>query len=485
MLDFKKEILTHSGLSLGFGLFWTWVWLIFQTTLVSPAFLTENEFSLPGWIVPLAAYAGMFLFLGGLLKFKNIVLKDAWYLRAIPASMSLGILIGGVLSFSPLADPLINGVVVCFGGLLMGAGTACLHVEWGRMMGFLGPRKTILHGIIGTILAAVFLGVVDFFGGVFVWVCAFLIPVLSMKLLMNEMRKQQGLYAYGVGAKLNIPRRFLATSFTQGLSFGIVRTILFASSYDGPVVAITGFSLAISAVIVLVCALFFRMDFNQLIYQVGFLIMALGYLMMALIAPDFMGALLVQMTGYKFVDIMMWALCVYLIKQRGLPTNWVFAITTCFLLLGQLVGSVVATVVASLFSLEGSGAINLSIIMVFVLLSLALLLSDRKNLQTGWGMVRPGDIETAVDNFEMGCTLVCRQNNLTAREEEIFILLAKGLTRASICGELTLSKETVKTHIRNIYRKMDIHSQQEVFVAVEAEQRSFGFEEETPHEMRI
>ena len=123
--------------------------------------------------------------------------------------------------------------------------------------------------------------------------------------------------------------------------------------------------------------------------------------------------------------------------------------------------------------------------MVFVLLALALLLSDRKNLQTGWGMVRPGDAEALPGNFEMGCKLVCRQYELTAREGEVFSLLAKGRNRAYICTELTLSKETVKTHIRNIYRKMGIHSQQEVFEAVEAEQRNFGFEQEAPHEMRI
>ena len=36
---------------------------------------------------------------------------------------------------------------------------------------------------------------------------------------------------------------------------------------------------------------------------------------------------------------MMWALCALLISKRGLPANWVFAITTCFLLLGQIAGA--------------------------------------------------------------------------------------------------------------------------------------------------
>ena len=52
------------------------------------------------------------------------------------------------------------------------------------------------------------------------------------------------------------------------------------------------------------------------------------------------------------------------------------------------------------------------------------------------------------------------------------------ISRSAICDELTLSKETVKTHVRNIYRKMGIHSQQDLLSAVVAEQRALGMQEE-------
>lgn len=483
--DFKNEIVAHPRLSLGFGLFWTWVWLVFQTTFFSPSFLMESEVLLPGWIIPLSAYAVTFLILGGLLKFRGIVPRGKAYMRVIPAAMSLGVLICGVLSFSPLQVPAVNAVVVCFGALLMGSGTSCFHVEWGRVLGTLGPRKTILHGIVGTVLAAVFLVLITSFSATFLWIIAFFIPILSMRLLADEARSLTGLYPKTAKAPLNVPRRFLATSFTQGLSFGIVQTILLSGDYGAPVELLAGCSFAISAVMLFACALFFRMDFNQLIYQVGFFVMAFGYLMLSLAGPAYVGALLVHLTGCRFVDIMMWALCVYLIKQRGLPTNWVFAITTCFLLFGQLTGSLVGAATIAQFSFSGQGAHVLSIVMVFAILALALVFSDRKNLRTGWGMVRPGDVDEPTGDFEMGCELVCRQYNLTAREAEVLVLLAKGRNRAYICSELTLSKETVKTHVRNIYRKMDVHSQEEVLEAVEAEQKHFGFEEEGPHEMRI
>ena len=478
LLSFRREVRAHPRLSAGFGLFWMWVWLVFQTTFFNPPFLEMLDVPLPGWVVPLSAYAVTFLFLGFGLKWKGIVPQGRRYRRAIPASMSLGVLLCGVLSFSPLTVSAVNAVAVCLGGLLMGAGTACLHMEWGRALGDLGPRATILHGVVGTVVAAVLTALITLLPTGAVWAVAFFVPPLSMGLLARDVPVTREMLQHGLGAPLHVPRRFLATSFVQGLSFGIVQAILLLGGNEGPVVALSATSFALSAAALFVCALFFRMDFNQLIYQVGFLIMSVGYLVLAVVDPAALGGLFVHSMGYRFVDIMMWALCAFLISQRGLPANWVFAITTCFLLLGQVAGALVGSAVVVTVPITVHTARDLATVMVFVLLATSLMLSDRKNLQTGWGMARPGDIEDMPDSFERGCDLVCRRFELTSREQEVFALLARGSSRAFVCDKLTLSKETVKTHVRNIYRKMGIHSQQDLLAAVVAEQRTLGMEEE-------
>ena len=46
-------------------------------------------------------------------------------------------------------------------------------------------------------------------------------------------------------------------------------------------------------------------------------------------------------------------------------------------------------------------------------------------------------------------------------------LLAKGHNAAYIQDKLCISKSTSKTHISHIYRKLDIHSQQELLSMVE------------------
>lgn len=47
---------------------------------------------------------------------------------------------------------------------------------------------------------------------------------------------------------------------------------------------------------------------------------------------------------------------------------------------------------------------------------------------------------------------------LTDRELELLCLLARGLSNQDIAAELTLSVKTVKTHISNIFQKLDLHS---------------------------
>lgn len=471
--SFARELRAHPRLSIGFGLFWTWVWLVFQATYFSPSFLQDGSVPLPGWVVPLFGYAVTFLALGGLLKRRGIVPRGRGYLIAIPVVMSLGTLICCIATFSPLAIPAVNVMAACVGGLLMGAGTACLHVEWGRKLGDLGSRITLLHGVVGTIIAALLTVLITLLPTPLLWVVALIIPPASMCLLVRDAPDLTALCTHGLEARFHVPRRFLATAFVQGLSFGIVQAILLLGGHQEPVVALSAASFALSAAVLFLCALFFRMDFNQLIYQVGFFIMALGYLLLALAGTGFLGGLFVHTTGYRFVDIMMWALCAYLIKHRGLSANWVFAITTCFLLLGQIVGAVVGNAaIAALTSTSIAG--NLATVMVFVLLASSLIMSDRKNLRTGWGMVRPGDFEEEPSTFDLGCSLVCDRFDLTTREREVFVLLARGMSRAAICDELTLSRETVKTHVRNIYRKLDAHAQQDVIALVEAEQQALG-----------
>ena len=47
---------------------------------------------------------------------------------------------------------------------------------------------------------------------------------------------------------------------------------------------------------------------------------------------------------------------------------------------------------------------------------------------------------------------------LTAREADVLRLLARGRTYAQAAIELGMSVHTIGTHVKNAYRKLDVHS---------------------------
>ena len=58
--------------------------------------------------------------------------------------------------------------------------------------------------------------------------------------------------------------------------------------------------------------------------------------------------------------------------------------------------------------------------------------------------------------------MLAHDYDLTAREQEIAAMLARGRNGAYIQERLVISRNTVKTHTRHIYAKLGIHSQQEL-----------------------
>lgn len=60
------------------------------------------------------------------------------------------------------------------------------------------------------------------------------------------------------------------------------------------------------------------------------------------------------------------------------------------------------------------------------------------------------------------CAQLAAAHNLTAREQEILAYLAEGHSGAYISDVLFISPNTVRTHIHNIYRKLDVSSREDI-----------------------
>lgn len=78
--------------------------------------------------------------------------------------------------------------------------------------------------------------------------------------------------------------------------------------------------------------------------------------------------------------------------------------------------------------------------------------------------------------LEKQCAIIGARYGLTPREREILVLLAQNYHAPYIAEKLVVSTSTVKTHMRNLYGKFDVHSQAELLRALECESESIAME---------
>jgi DNA-binding NarL/FixJ family response regulator len=84
------------------------------------------------------------------------------------------------------------------------------------------------------------------------------------------------------------------------------------------------------------------------------------------------------------------------------------------------------------------------------------LIESLKELENGGAPMSTNIARLVVSSFHKN-----RQSPLTARELEVLELLASGKSYSTIADQLFVDKETVKSHIKNIYLKLEVHSKAE------------------------
>ena len=83
----------------------------------------------------------------------------------------------------------------------------------------------------------------------------------------------------------------------------------------------------------------------------------------------------------------------------------------------------------------------------------------------GSTMITDAYVQELLDEFHLheqaaDASLHSRKSldHLTDRERDVFTLLAEGLTNKQIASQLVVAPSTVKQHLKNIFRKLDVHS---------------------------
>ena len=84
-----------------------------------------------------------------------------------------------------------------------------------------------------------------------------------------------------------------------------------------------------------------------------------------------------------------------------------------------------------------------------------------KIVNAGGSSMSPQIARKVIEHFQT-CEKINHESTLTDKEKEIVSCLVDGLSYKMIAAQEHISIETVRSHIKNIYKKLHVHSKAEV-----------------------
>lgn len=457
-------------LVLSYSCYKTLVIIFFIDVFIFPERMSIGQISFSPQVPFFLACSCVLIIAAIFFRNRNQFFSHNWYLGFALVCMLVGLLSLFLLNQAELGDPVSQQLCFYLGIGLLAVGFFGVHIEYCRVLGYLGTTQTLAYGVSSSIIGALIYVATLASSEIGQWICTLVLCCVMTGTLIKAKATfdVKALYDQKKEKSLQIPYRFMATSFIQGLGLGCVLGAfgMFALSSDisRSIVAIS--ALTGSAVLTFVTVMIAQLNFNRSIYQVGFPLMAVGLFISGLAIESPMAWILCLITGFLYLDLVLWALGSYLIESCNQPSTWVAACPTMFLMAGRAVG---------LMSGEYFGAIDLRLFLAvagFLALFSALMLSSAKNIKTGWGFIRPGKPDTEYD-FNEACRSIAQDFSLTPREHDVLKLLASGKTSEEISKALFISQNTAKTHIQSIYNKLGVHSRKKLHSIVEGRKKLF------------
>ena len=270
--------------------------------------------------------------------------------------------------------------------------------------------------------------------------------------------------------RTRIPKVLLITLVVVGVLMGLFSQL--ESGVVRPPIASVAEAVIAAGIIVLT---FFatRLNFNRLFYLISIPLMVYGVAVLADQGSPFsLFGFLVFNFGYDFFYAALWSLYSYLVRYSTFNYYWLPVAGAFGSYLGRAVGILYFEGCKGELIPGAENAYWLAMASIlFVATLTAISFYGRNNMKSGWGSVSPHEESYSVNGFDASCNAVAAMGGLTVREKNVFMLLAKGNNNKAIAEKLGISPATAKTHIKHIYSKLGVHSQQELIDMVEQNER--------------
>lgn len=480
MLKIKNETRLNGAASLpailGAAFFWVWLdrGMFDFTLLLAPK---QETIELALFLLIFSSIVS-FIIVYAIVARKNK--WNTWPAKTMIAVSFIGA-VGGLLCL--VFGERDSSLLLYLGSVLLGLSMGYQNIIWGTIAVSQSLEKTVFHisgawglGLILNLLIMIIPASIQSIVVMLLPLCS-LAGFLGLKQLQTkdrfriefsdkrELAPSKNKQAFGIDIQ------FLLIILVFCMAFG------FAYWFTPGSLLISGEQTALSLIIAR-CAValaffatfyFFSMKQLELLLRVAFSLIAAGVLLLTVgvFAPDTigLGRILVAM-GYSGFDIFVWILISYYVRTSERRSVQVIAVVMAVEQIGILLG-VESSIAINHFEITAFNASIFLAAMNYVLLLSCFALMKRYDRQPILWDSAPvqsalsGDSYAAVDIF-------ARAVRLTVREKEIAYLLAEGRNVPYISEKLYISENTVKSHVRHIYEKGNVHNRQEFLDEIEA-----------------
>lgn len=440
-----------------FACIWAWsclsIWLATKGGVFQAL---PSVLSLPNEVVLIATSVTLLIVLLASSRIASIM-RSRWLM-----GLAGGLLLGGSCLYAAGAMNGSVGLVVA-GMAMGGASIALLKVGWGEMYSRMGLLRSLVSLSYALIASSAFALIVSDLPE----------PVLVALLVAVSLPCAPLAYRGGAeleetdipsdqGSNLAFSPALLILPIMVGLSYGLMKGMLpsIAEQMGQPVgsMLLVGGGVAGIALLAFSYGLDDRFGPAQ-IYSIGLIFVVAGLVMIASGIPPLAASLLVHDTGFSIFYFFMIVYWGDLSRRTGMPIVRIYAAGYfCFQGIQALM-SIVGFAVSEGSFFDGADMMLVLSAVLAIFIASLLLFGDGRSPVRRWLVAQEPATEQG-DAVSESCYVLAERHGLSPREREVLALLARGRNAPSIARVLCISPDTAKSHIKNIYRKASVHSQQ-------------------------
>ncbi len=381
------------------------------------------------------------------------------------------LLVGGSLAVAATAVLGTGDAWFVVGSCMGGASIGFLKIAWGEMFSRMSLRAGLVDMGISLVVSTIAFCALLFASPAFqaVVLCAAALPCSWLAGLGTRRLDEEPAPPPPPGAAraIGFSWTLLILPLLVGLAYGLINGVLVVRPSGGALLSPLGLTLAelLAGVVLLTAsrALSERFGASQ-IYAIGLVFTVAGLALAALETVPTWVAATVDELGFAVFYFFMVVYWGDLARRIGRPVVRTYALGYTVFQASQIPGMLAGFGLASTGGETAMALLFTAVVLVFFVVTL-LVFNDSRSALRQW--LTAGEPTETTDEIPEACAVIAAQYALSPREREVLSLLARGRTAVYIGRSLGIAPDTAKTHIRSIYRKMDIHAQQDLIEMID------------------